>query len=159
MFWRDRRAQGGHRLGESELIKRRGIHVALHDQDLIGQPTFADLIEAIELTAFMKHGCFRRIHVFGPLIAQRPPTKRDDPPTPIMNREHHPIAEFVHWPVVFKRHQPSFFQGFDIKALRCEVVAQALPLIGRVTQPKFIDGGFIKTTPFEVFFSRFVAAQ
>src|SRR5690625_3289803 len=89
--------------------------------------------------------------VSGPTPASLAAAKGYDPPAPVSNRNHAPIAKSVHDPAVLEADQPGLFKLGGGKARCGQPVGQQLPAFGRKTHAKRPDGGGIKAAPFEIF--------
>ena len=130
-------AQGGHRVGETQLRQGHHVHIAFGDQHkACGVQRFAGFKQAIQLAALVEHRGFGRVQVFGCALAHDAAAKTNAFAFDVADREHHPIAEPVVALAVFfvDDHQAAFGQqGVVVVG---EHTGQAAPTFGRIAQAK-----------------------
>ncbi len=108
-------AQGGG--GDSNAVLCQGdyVHVAFnYQQSFEFAVGLQRLVKPIEFSTFLENVGFRRVEVFGFVVAQYPAAKSDDPATLVANREHHPVTKAIVNAALIIFHQHACFhqQGF-----------------------------------------------
>ena len=133
--------QRGHRVGKAQLRQRHHIHIAFGDQHIaLFAQGVACFKQAIEFAALAEHGRFRRVQVFGLVVAQHTPTKADALALDVADGKHDPVAEAVVALFVFavfrfmQDHQATFHQQ-RVVVLR-EHAGQAAPPFRGIAQAK-----------------------
>ena len=90
------RAQCGHGIGNAKLGQRDYVHVAFYNDNTVETALcFAGLIEAIELSGFLKHRGFRGIEILGLIIPKHPTSEGDNPASGIQDGKHDAVTEAV----------------------------------------------------------------
>ena len=96
LFFGQRRAQRGDRLGEARLGQRNHIHITLGDDDLAAVARGPKRLgQAVKSAALVEERCLRRVQVFGLAVAQDPPAEGDHPAPPIGNGEDDAAAHAI----------------------------------------------------------------
>ena len=92
----DRRAERRHGVGEAGLGERDHVHVALGDDH---RAALADRCpgerQAVQQLALVEQRRVGGVQILGPRLAERAAAEADDPAAPVVDREHHPVAEAV----------------------------------------------------------------
>ncbi len=89
-------AQCGHGIGNAKLGQGDDVHVALYNDNTVETALrLAGLIEAIELSGFLKHRGFRGVEILGLVIPKHSSSEGDNPASCIQNGKHNAVTEPV----------------------------------------------------------------
>ena len=156
MVWGGRRTQGRYGIFHTVLRQCHHVHITFnHQYFLPGADSFLCLEQTIQLAAFFKQRCFRRVEVFrlrgggtrgsghlaasslrGLTLIQYASAEADDLTAHIDDRKHDAVTESIVAFILFAGdHQTSFAQ-------RCILVirkrgGQILPTVRRITNAEF----------------------
>ncbi len=135
LFFGQSSAKRSHHMMDTGLRKRDDVHIAFDGNDRLGRFAALRLAGLARPQAVIKHAplmkelCFGRIEIFRRRIRRKsPPAKSDDPPTQILDREHHAITETI----VGNRYSLAMHHkaaGFDLlagNALACQKLLQRI---------------------------------
>ena len=121
------------------------IEIALHNNSTI---LLADgigrLVETEKVFAFLKNLRFRGIEIFRFTAIQAAPTETDHTALTVMDGDDDAMTKTVveAGTALAGDHKASCFKALDAEALDTgEMVQQAIPLIGRIAEPKQILRG------------------
>ena len=79
---------------ETCLMHGDHIHIAFADQQVFF-PCRSGYIQSVEISAFVKNKCFRRIQIFRFAISHNASAKSDHPVIDILDRKNYPVPEFI----------------------------------------------------------------
>ena len=123
-------AQGGDGIAQTLLGQGNDVHVALDHHDLVEiAVVLARLVQAVELLALVEHRGFRRVQVFGLVVAQYAAAEGDDPAAAVADGEHDAVAEAVIAPAVFGvlDQQAGVDHGFLLQGVGAQMLEQVVP--------------------------------
>ena len=104
------RTQGSDSIGKAQLGQGHHIHVALGHQHIAGfAQSGSRFKQAIQLSSFAEHWCFRGVQVFGRTFAEYAATKAYALAFDIADGKHDAVAKAVVALVFFA----TFFMGDD----------------------------------------------
>ena len=93
---RQRRAEGGHRVGDGKLVHGQQIKIALdHVHGLGGAALPARPVQPVKGSAFMVYRRLGTVEVFGQRVVHHPAAEPDRLVLDVENGEHDPVAESV----------------------------------------------------------------
>jgi hypothetical protein len=129
------------RVGESGLMERDAVEIALDDNDridLAGRPSRG--VERVQKAALGINRRRRGVQIFWLLVAQRPAAKRDHLAGRRVRRNHHASAiHVIIAAVVSGFEQTRLDRGRKIDGIRLELAQQTVPTLGCVPELEEID--------------------
>src|SRR4030043_501734 len=126
---------------QTALVESQQIKITLGDHHTIflcGIPFGHG--EAVEDLSFMIDTRLWRIKILGLSFSNHPSTEPDDPLMEVKNRKEDPSSKsIIPTFLLFRKDQTQFPCQFEGDLLPLEMLDQAIPTVGRISQPVFGD--------------------